>query len=130
ATPTDAVGRELYSLHSRHFLGADVDLDETYEWGLAELERMRTEQEAIARQILPGATVAEAIAHLDADPDRTLHGSEALREWMQETSDQAVEDLGKEYFDIAEPLENLHCMIAPTTSGEIYYTPPTDDFSR
>lgn len=130
ATSTDAVGRELYSLHSRQFLGADVDLDETYEWGIAELERMRTEQEAIARQILPGATVAEAIAHLDADPARTLHGSEALREWMQATSDQAVEDLGKEYFDIAEPLKNLQCMIAPTTSGEIYYTPPTDDFSR
>lgn len=130
ATEEDAVGRDLYSLHSRRFLGAAVDLDETYEWGLAELERMRNEQEAVAEQILPGATVSEAIAHLDSDPARKLHGTDALREWMQQTSDQAIADLGREYFDIAEPLKNLHCMIAPTTSGEIYYTPPTDDFSR
>ena len=33
----DAVGRELYALHSRHFLGAVIDLDETYEWGIEEL---------------------------------------------------------------------------------------------
>ncbi len=130
ATETDAVGRDLYSLHSRRFLGAEVDLDETYEWGLAELARMRTEQEEIAQTILPGASVAEAIAHLDDDPARKLHGAERLREWMQETSDQAIHDLGREYFEIAEPLKNLQCMIAPTTSGEIYYTPPTDDFSR
>ncbi len=130
ATETDAVGRDLYSLHSRRFLGAEVDLDETYEWGLAELARMRTEQETIAQTILPGASVAEAIAHLDADPARKLIGAERLREWMQETSDQAIHDLGREYFEIAEPLKNLQCMIAPTTSGEIYYTPPTDDFSR
>src|SRR5699024_527045 len=130
ATEEDAVGRDLYSLHSRRFLGAAVDLDETYEWGLAELERMRNEQEAVAEQILPGATVSEAIAHLDSDPARKLHGTDALREWMQQTSDQAIADLGREYFDIADALKNLHCMIAPTTSGEIYYTPPTDDFSR
>ncbi len=130
ATETDAVGREAYSLHSRRFLGAEVDLDETYEWGLAELARMREEQESIANQIVPGGTVADAIEHLDNDPARKLHGTDALRTWMQETSDQAIEDLGKEYFEIAEPLKNLQCMIAPTTSGEIYYTPPTDDFSR
>jgi uncharacterized protein (DUF885 family) len=29
----DGVGREVYGLHSRYFLGATVDLDETYEWG-------------------------------------------------------------------------------------------------
>lgn len=130
ATREDAAGRDLYSLHSRRFLGAAVDLDETYEWGLEELRRMRTEQEAIADQILPGASVAEAIAHLDSDPARKLHGTDALRTWMQETSDRAIEELGREYFEIAEPLKNLQCMIAPTTSGEIYYTPPTDDFSR
>ena len=39
----DAVGRELYGLHSRRFLGATIDLDETYEWGLEELARMVAE---------------------------------------------------------------------------------------
>src|SRR5690606_28834541 len=45
ATSVDGVGRELYALHSRRFLGAAVDLDETYEWGLEELARVTAEQE-------------------------------------------------------------------------------------
>src|SRR5699024_3026628 len=130
APEADGVGRDHYELQLRQFLGATVELDETYEWGLAELERMRSEQEAIAQQIVPGGTVLEAIAHLDADPARRLHGTEALREWMQETADEAVATLGRDHFEIADPIRHLQCMIAPTTSGEIYYTRPSDDFSR
>ena len=46
ASEHDAVGRELYALHSRRFLGAEIDLDETYEWGVAELARMVEVQRA------------------------------------------------------------------------------------
>ncbi|PPF21237.1 DUF885 domain-containing protein [Rathayibacter sp. AY1A7] len=130
ATEQDAVGRELYALHSRRFLGAVVDLDETYEWGIEELARMTSEQEAIAREILPGASVAEAIAHLEADPARTLHGVDALQAWMQETSDRSVRELAGTAFDIPEEVRRLECRIAPTQEGGIYYTGPSDDFSR
>lgn len=130
AGETDAVGRELYALHSRRFLGATIDLDETYEWGLQELARMVAEQESIANEILPGATVEEAVAHLEKDESRKLHGTEALQKWMQETSDRAVDELGRTHFDIPEPIRTLECMIAPTNEGGIYYTGPTDDFSR
>ncbi|MDF2916866.1 MAG: hypothetical protein K0S70_1083 [Microbacterium sp.] len=130
AGETDAVGRELYALHSRRFLGATIDLDETYEWGLQELARMVAEQESIANEILPGATVEEAVAHLEKDESRKLHGTEALQQWMQETSDRAVDELGRTHFDIPEPIRTLECMIAPTNEGGIYYTGPTDDFSR
>lgn len=130
ATETDAVGRELYALHSRRFLGAEIDLDETYEWGVEELARMVAEQEAIANEILPGASVEEAVAFLEQDEARKLHGTQALQEWMQATSDRAVAELGKTHFDIPEPIKRLECMIAPTNEGGIYYTGPTDDFSR
>ncbi|WP_405216835.1 DUF885 domain-containing protein [Agrococcus sp. Ld7] len=130
ANPVDAVGREFYSLMSRRFLGAEVDLDETYAWGIEELDRMRSEQEAIANEIKPGASVQEAIAHLDGDESRKLHGTDALRAWMQRTSDRAIEELGRTHFDIAEPIKALECMIAPTETGGIYYTGPADDFSR
>ncbi|MBD3756867.1 MAG: DUF885 domain-containing protein [Microbacterium sp.] len=130
ASETDAVGRELYQLHSRVFLGAEIDLDETYEWGLEELARMVAEQEAIANEILPGATVEEAVAFLENDESRKLHGTVALQEWMQATSDRAVAELGKTHFDIPEPIRRLECLIAPTNEGGIYYTGPTDDFSR
>lgn len=130
ATEKDAVGRELYALHSRRFLGATIDLDETYEWGLEELARMVAEQESIAHEIKAGASVEEAVAFLEQDPARKLHGTDALQKWMQETSDRAVEELGRSHFDIPEPIRRLECMIAPTREGGIYYTGPTDDFSR
>ncbi|KQQ95379.1 hypothetical protein ASF62_02230 [Leifsonia sp. Leaf325] len=130
ATDRDAVGRDIYALQSRHFLGATIDLDETYEWGIEELARMVAEQEAIAREIKPGASVQEAIEFLDGDPSRKLHGTDALQRWMQETSDRAVAELGATHFDIPEEIRTLECMIAPTQEGGIYYTGPTDDFSR
>lgn len=130
ATEVDAVGRELYALNSRRFLGATIDLDETYEWGREELARMVSEQTAIANEILPGSSVEEAVAHLEADPARKLVGTEALQRWMQETSDRAVAELGATHFDIPEAIRTLECMIAPTQEGGIYYTGPTDDFSR
>ncbi|MBI9115143.1 DUF885 domain-containing protein [Sanguibacter suaedae] len=127
----DAVGRDRYALASRYFLGATVDLDETYEWGLEELARVVEEQTAVAAQVAGrGATVAEAVERLDADPSRTLHGTEELRRWMQETSDDAVRSLNGVHFDIPDPVLDLECRIAPTQTGGIYYTPPSDDFSR
>lgn len=126
----DGVGRELYALRSRHFLGAEIDLDETYEWGIGELERMIDEQTRVAHEVLPGASVEEAVAHLERDPDRKLHGTDALKAWMQELSDRVVDELGRSHFDIPEPVRALECMIAPTQDGGIYYTGPSDDFSR
>ncbi len=130
AQDTDGVGREIYALQSRRFLGATIDLDETYEWGIEELARMVAEQEAIAHEIKPGATVLEAIEVLDADPARKLHGTKALQEWMQQLSDKAVAELSTSHFDIPDPIKRLECLIAPTQEGGIYYTSPSDDFSR
>lgn len=130
APSVDGVGREHYALASRGFVGAEIDLDETYEWGLDELARMVAEQEAIAHEIKPGASVAEAIELLDGDPSRKLHGTHALQAWMQETSDRAVADLGRTHFDIPEEMRRIECRIAPTQEGGIYYTPPSEDFSR
>jgi uncharacterized protein (DUF885 family) len=130
APEKDAVGRERYALASREFLGAAVDLEETYAWGVEELERLLAAQEQVAEQIRPGATVAEAKELLDADPARQLHGTDALKAWMQGLSDRAIADLASTHFDIPEPLRTLECLIAPTQEGGIYYTGPSDDFAR
>jgi uncharacterized protein (DUF885 family) len=79
---------------------------------------------------VPGGSVEDAIAALEKDASRKLHGTEALQRWMQETSDKAVADLSKHHFDIPDAIKNLECMIAPTQEGGIYYTGPADDFSR
>jgi uncharacterized protein (DUF885 family) len=108
-----------------------VDLEETYAWGLEELDRVVAEQEEVAARLGgPGTTPEAAMAMLDADPERQIHGTDALQAWMQEISDAAVAELGASQFDIPEPVRRLECRIAPTTSGGIYYTGPSADFSR
>ena len=126
----EAVGREHYALASRYFLGAAVDLDETYAWGWAELKRLSDEMDATAERILPGADVDEAVAHLDADPARVVNGRGAFRDWMQSLADRTIEQLAGTHFDIPEPVRRIECCLAPTNDGGIYYTGPSEDFSR
>ncbi|CAN5516833.1 DUF885 domain-containing protein [soil metagenome] len=130
APEADPVGMERYQLFSRQFLGATIDLAETYAWGIGELARISALMADTAHRILPGASVGEAIAHLDRDPSQLLSGTAALQAWMQRTSDEAIEALADVHFDIPAPLRTLECRIAPTHVGAIYYTGPSDDFSR
>lgn len=130
APQEDAVGRTRYSLYSRQFVGATLDLEETYAWGVEELDRIIAAQQEVAEEIKPGASIEEAKAALDADPARTLHGTDELQAWMQKLSDEALDFLSKEHFTIEGPLRNLECMIAPTQEGGIYYTGPSADFER
>jgi len=126
-----AAGRERYQLASRYFLGATIDLEEAYSWGFAELYRLETEMRELAGQIAgSGATIADAVAGLDADPARSIEGKEAFRDWMQELADQAITDLHGTHFDIPEPVRRIECCLAPTSDGVIYYTGPSEDFSR
>lgn len=130
APEADGVGRDRYEPWLRYFTGAELDLDETYEWGWAELARIVAEKEQAADRIVPGGTVTEAMAALDADPARTLHGHEALRQWMQQTADGVVESLGGKHFDIPEPVRRIEALLSPTSGEGIYYTAPSEDFSR
>ena len=130
APEADAVGRDRYTLASRTFLGSAVDLAETYAWGVAELDRIIAEQQAVAQQLKPGASIAEAKALLNADPARQLHGTQALTQWMQKLSDTAMAELAGAQFDIPEVMRTLECRIAPTHDGGVYYTGPSEDFTR
>ena len=130
APEADAVGRERYALASRGFLGTTVDLEETYAWGREELARITADMRATADRVRPGASVAEAIDHLEHDPAYRLHGTDALRAWMQERADEVVADLAGTHFDIPEQVRTIEARIAPTHTGGIYYTGPSDDFSR
>ena len=129
APDRDAVGADDYAVYSRTFLGSQIDLAETYAWGQEELARITAEMRRTAELIVPGASVDEAIAYLDTDPSRRLQGVDALQEWMQRTSDAAVAALAGTHFDIPAEIRRLECRIAPTQSGGIYYTGPSDDLT-
>jgi uncharacterized protein (DUF885 family) len=130
AREKDACGREIYARASRDFLGAAVDLDEAYARGWEEIARLRAEQKRVSDLIQPGATVAEATAVLDRDPALRIQGRENFRAWMQELAERAVSELHGVHFDIPEPARSIEAMIAPASGGGVYYSPPSEDWSR
>ena len=130
APENEACGREDYTLLSREFLGAEVDLEETYDWAIDELDSINAEQRRVANRIHPGAELFDVMRMLDCDPQRALHGTQALQEWMQCVADEAITELAKSHFDIPEPLRTIECMIAPSATGAVYYSQPSEDFSR
>lgn len=130
ASERDAIGRDRFALASRYFLGATIDPDEAYAWGWSEVIRIEEEMRQVAAKIVPGGSVAEAAAALDADPDRRIAGRRALRDWMQHVADTTIAELNGPHFDIPEPARRIEAMIAPTEDGGIYYTGPSEDWSR
>ena len=109
-----------------------VDLDETYAWGFEELARLeaRDARGGRPRSSARARRVDEAVAALDADPARQIPGKEAFRDWMQELADKAIGELHGTHFDIPEQVRRIECCLAPTSDGGIYYTGPSEDFTR
>jgi uncharacterized protein (DUF885 family) len=130
AREKDACGPEVYARASRYFLGAAVDLHEAYAWSWEEIARVRAEQARVSSLIKPGATVAEAVAILDGDPARRIEGRENFRAWMQELAECTISELHGTHFDIPGPAHRIEAMIAPTDGGGIYYSKPSEDWSR
>jgi uncharacterized protein (DUF885 family) len=130
AREKDACGPEIYARASRYFLGADVDLAEAYAWSWDEIARLRAEQAQVSSLIRPGATREEAVAILDKDPARRIEGRENFRAWMQELAERTISRLHGKHFDIPEPAQRIEAMIAPVNDGGIYYSEPSEDWSR
>ena len=126
----DAIGREQYALWAAYYTGASLDLDETYAWGWEELRRIRAELAEVADRLAPGCAPATAAERLDHDPAYLVSGVDRFRDWMQELADRTIDALAGVHFDVPEPLRRLECRISPPGSGGIYYTRPSEDFSR
>jgi uncharacterized protein (DUF885 family) len=132
ASPHDPVGIDRYRLLSRAFNGIDLDFEETYAWGWDELYRLEDRMRVVGEAIKPGADIADVIDHLDHhDPARTIDGVDEFRAWNQEWIDRTMSELDGTHFDIPEPLHKCEAMIAPPGgAAAMYYTQPTEDFSR
>jgi len=130
AREKDACGPEIYARASRHFLGAAVDLREAYAWSWEEIARLRAEMARVSNLVRPGATVEEAMAILDEDPARRVEGRGNFRAWMQELAERAISELHGTHFDIPRPAHRIEAAIAPTNDGGIWYTGPSEDWSR
>jgi uncharacterized protein (DUF885 family) len=130
ASPDDPVGEERYLRFARAFLGSRLDAEEAYDWGWSELVRIEQQMAEVAEQIVPGASVVDAMSHLDQHGE-AIEGEDALRQWLQDLMDRTVDELDGTHFDLAPPVRVVEAMIAPPgTAAAQYYTPPSADFSR
>lgn len=126
----EPVGRERYATWARYWTGADLDLNEAYEYGWSEFYRLEADMRDAANKVLAGATPVAAMEHLRKS-GQAIDGEDAVREWLQALMDEAMSDLDGTHFDLADPIKKVEAMIAPPGSAAApYYTRPSLDFSR
>ncbi len=128
----DGVGPERHALARRRFMGMKVEAKDAYEWGWAEVQRIDAEMERVAKEILPGSSLAEVRHFLDTDPAHSIQGEGALRDWLQELMDDAMSFLiDNNHFSIPDSIRTVEAMISPTGgAAAMYYTGPSEDLSR
>ena len=86
---------------------------------------------ATAERIAPGEGLAAAEALLNSDPARAVEGVEPFRQWMQDLQDRTIAEMDGVHFDIPEPVKRIEALISPPGGAlAMYYTPPSEDFSR
>jgi uncharacterized protein (DUF885 family) len=131
ASPQDGVGRDRYALAARSFNGIDLDLEETYRWGWEQTNWVRSEMEKTAGRIKKGASVLEAVELLNTDPAKAINGVENFKKWMQDLQDSTIADMDGKHFDLDPRVRKIETLIAPPGGSlAMYYTGPSEDFSR
>jgi uncharacterized protein (DUF885 family) len=136
ARSEDAVGADRYGRAVDRFVGAKLDLEETYRWGFAEIRKIEAEMRECARRVDPTRPesprlVAEVVDTLTRDPARQIHDRDEFLRLMRERQERALRDLAETHFDIPERIRTIDVKLAPK-GGPIgaYYIPPSEDFSR
>jgi uncharacterized protein (DUF885 family) len=87
----------------------------------------------LSAELLPLAREKDACGpevYARASRSRRIDGRENFRAWMQELADRTISQLHGTHFDIPEPAHRIEAMIAPADDGGIYYTEPSEDWSR
>lgn len=126
----DGVGEERYLIGARDWNGAELDLAEVYDWGWSQYREILADMRSEVQQILPGATLTDAMAHLDVHGE-VVDGVDAVRDRLQQLMDYAMASLAGTHFDLADPIKVVEARIAPPGSAAApYYTGPSQDFSR
>jgi uncharacterized protein (DUF885 family) len=126
----DAAGADRYRVLVRFRTGADLDLAETYDWGWREFRRLRDEMAEQANRVLPGASIREAMTHLDAH-GAAVDGVDEIRQWLQDLMDTTIGELDGTHFDLSDEVKVVQARIAPKGSAAApYYSRPSQDFSR
>jgi uncharacterized protein (DUF885 family) len=128
----DGVGAERYQMWARHFTGADLDLRDTYEWGITQLDEINARMKRAADRLYPDAkSLREVADRLDKDSRYTVEGEEELLKKLKDFIKAAVERLDGKEFDIDPRIKNCEARLAPPGGASAaYYMGPSEDLTR
>jgi uncharacterized protein (DUF885 family) len=74
----DPVGAERYARYARYWTGADLDLQDAYDWAWTEFAAIDEQLRREAARVLPGSTPLQAMRHLD-ERGEAIEGVEEVR---------------------------------------------------
>lgn len=131
ARVSDGVGRTTYLEGVDRFLGMELDLDDTYEWGWLEVHRLQDEMRVTAAEIDPEATIGEVIELLETDPARSAPTRDEFVEFVSDLQQTAISQLDGTHFDVPDELKTVTVNIAPPGGAlGAWYSGPSEDLSR
>ncbi len=127
----DYVGEEIYSRFARTHLGKDIDLKETYDWGWQEIKSILEEIELIVNRLNPEGDYLDTMHKLNEDAQLRANSPQELKNFLQGLLNESLEQLDGKHFDIDPRLKTIEaCLIEESGSSAMYYSAPSDDFSR
>jgi uncharacterized protein (DUF885 family) len=132
ASEEDRSGIDRYKKWFRYWNGAELDVDDLYVWGWTELRRINDRMWALAEGLAPDAkTLQEVVAVLDADEGRAINGTEELLTRLKDFTNDTVQSLDGEHFDIDPRIRHCDVRLAPDGAAAAPYSiSPSEDLSR
>ncbi|MEU4015152.1 DUF885 domain-containing protein [Microbacterium sp. NPDC028030] len=131
APQQDAVGEIVYRATAQSFLGTALDLDEVYDYGWSELDRLWRAARAVAGEIVGvsgQADVAEAARVLAADADSRVDADDVVG-WLRDRLDWTLERVDGTAFRLAADIREVDIVVPRAAKGVVYYTPGAPDGS-
>lgn len=131
APQQDAVGEDVYRATAQSFLGTVLDLDEVYDYGWNELERLWRAARAVAGEVVGTtgpADVAEAARALAADTASRVDADDVVG-WLRERLDWTLERVDGTAFRLPPDIRDVDIVVPRAAKGVVYYTPGAPDGS-
>ncbi|MGD9723003.1 MAG: DUF885 family protein [Pirellulales bacterium] len=125
-------GREYYRYRVRHFTTLDIDPEQVHETGLAEVQRIKEEMQALIKKVKFQGDFAAFVEHLRTDPKFYVDTPEQLLKETGLVLKRIDGELPKLFGKLPRTpygIREIPAFVAPRTTTA-YYQPPSGDGKR
>lgn len=131
ARTADGVGEDDYLRYARLFTGMEVDLDETMQWGLVEMDRISGLLREATAELDPNLRPDQLPDLMQREPRYHLDGEAVLLDYLRQQVSRTCDRVDGVLFDVDPRLAELNIELVTDSAGlSAYYVPPSEDLSR